>query len=100
DRLAGGNFARTQLTLLAVTPHPDLTRQRIDQGLDRTPPTANRVTFDHLGEEHEKRDDERGEKLPDAQRGNERNGHGEFHRHAPLAKVLPRLFENGESTDK
>ena len=46
DRLAGGNFACTQLTLLAVTPHPDLTRQRIDQIFDRAPPTANRVTFD------------------------------------------------------
>jgi len=61
---AGDNFVRTQLKFLAATPHSHPTRQGVDQGLDRTPPTANRVAFDHLGEEHEKRDDERGEKLP------------------------------------
>src|SRR5207249_10165012 len=90
----------TQLTFFAATPHSQLPRQGVDQGSDRTPPTTNRVTFDHLGEEHEKRDDERGEKLPDAKRGDERNGHRQLHRHAPLAQILPRLFENGESTDK
>src|SRR5205823_8515524 len=51
-------------------------------------------------EEHKKRDDERGEKLPDAKRGDERQRHGQLHRHAPLAQILPRLLENGESTDK
>ena len=100
DGLAGGNFVRTQLTFLAATAHPHLTRQRVDQVLDRAPPAANRVAFDQLGEEHEKRDDQRGQKLPDAKRGDERERHRQLHRHAPLAQVLPRLGENRESADE
>src|SRR6266581_3970586 len=40
DGLAGDNFVRTQLTFLVTTPHSHLTRQGVDQGLDRTPPTT------------------------------------------------------------
>src|SRR4029077_16809098 len=68
DALAGDNFVRTQLTFFVATPHSPLPRQGVDQGSNRTPPTANRVTFDDLGEEHEKRDDRAREKRPDAQR--------------------------------
>ena len=100
DRLAGDNVACTQLAFLAVASHPHLARQGVDQVLDRPSPTANGIAFDELGKEHKKRDHQRGQKLPNTKRCEERDRHRQFHRHAALAQVLPRLFENGESADK
>src|ERR1700739_4908777 len=57
--------------------------------------SADSQSFEDFGGEYESCDHQRGEKLADRKRGDQRDGHGQLHRHAALDDVLERLFEDG-----
>ena len=75
-------------------------RQEIQEITDCVPSTRDRHALQHFSNEHEQRNDERGEKLADGRRRHDRDGHRQFHRHAPGDQVLQRLLEDRPAADQ
>ena len=83
----------------ALSEHTRGLGKKIQHVLDGAPPAADGEPFEDLRCKHERGDHQRGEELADRQRGNEGDGHGEFHGHPALKNVFERLFENGVAPD-
>jgi hypothetical protein len=96
--IADTQFVRLNVANRSLAPHRDRSRQEIQKILDRAPAPGHRHTLKHLGDKNEQADDERREELPDRGRGNNGDGHRQFHRHAAGKNILDRLLENRPAT--
>ena len=71
--------------------------QHIKQIADRPAAAADRQPFEHFRCKHESGDDQSREKFPDCGSGEQRDGHGQFHRHPAGEEVGDRLLEDRPS---
>ena len=70
--------------------------RKLQEICDRLASTTDREPFQYFGDKNEERDDQGGEELPDDQRCQQGQSHGQFHGHPPLAQVLKRFGKDGE----
>src|SRR5579884_3819383 len=75
-------------------------RQEINKPLNRLAASTDRQTLEYFCHKDEKGDYECGENFANRKRGNDRDGHGEFHRHTALYDVLVGFVEDREATSK
>ena len=94
------NCPRGHIDNLAVAHHACDLRQKVQHVLDGAPPPADGEPLQNLGRQHKRGNHQRREELADRQRRNQRDGHGEFHRHAALDKVLERLLKDWVAADQ
>ncbi len=92
--LADGKGAGRNVGDLPVASYSDRSREKVEEILDGAPSSAHRHVLEHLGDKHEEDNDRRGERLADREGGDEGDGHGELHRHAPLPQRLERFLED------
>ena len=62
-------------------------RQEVQQILNRAASPADRQFFKNLSDQDEEHDHQRREHLPDSERRYKRDGHRQFHGHAPGQKI-------------
>ena len=68
--------------------------------MDRVPAARDRQALKHLRDQHEQRNDKRGEELADSGCGNDGNRHGQFHCHASRNQIFQRFPENRPAAHK
>ena len=100
DNFTGGNRTRLYLHYLAVAQDTGSLREKVQHVLNGAPSTSHGQPFKYFGCQDKGSNDQRGEELPNSQRGDERDGHRKLHRHAPLDDVLERLLEDGVAADQ
>ena len=91
---AGKDGLRGHFDNLAVPQHTGRLREEVQHVLDGSPAPADGQPFQNLGRQHKRGNHQRCKELADRQRRNQRDGHRELHRHAPLEDVLERLLED------
>jgi len=74
--------------------------QEIEHVQDRATAAADGESFEDLGCQDKGGDHESGKELADGQSGDEGDGHGELHGHAPLDDILPSLLKDGVTADQ
>ena len=97
--VADPKFGGIDLAHPAGAAHRNRARQELQEIADRMATARDRHALQHLGDQHEQRNDERGEKFADRRRRDDGDGHGQFHGHAPGEEVLERLPEDRPAAD-
>ena len=100
DRIADGKVLGRDGTDGAGAAHSDLARQEFEKIADRLAATTYGHALEHLRDQDEESDDERGEELADRRRRDDGDRHRQLHRHAPLEEVLERLLEDRPAADQ
>jgi hypothetical protein len=95
DNLAGEDGIGGHIEGLAGSQHACSLRQKVEHVLNGTAATAYGQPFEDFSPQNEGCDHQSCKVFPDRQRGEECDGHREFHRHAALDDVLQRLLEDG-----
>ena len=81
-------------------PQFHLLRQQVQQILNGAAPAAHGQLLQDLGDQYEEHDQEGREYFANRQRGDQRNGHGEFHGHAPRQKIGESFVEYRVAADQ
>jgi len=68
--------------------HRHRRRQQVNQVTNCRSAPAHCQALEHFGNQNEERDNQRGEHFADSQGGQNRDGHGEFHRHSALDNIF------------
>ncbi len=83
----------------AVRSHLHGLRQQVQQLPDGASAAPHRHPFDDFGDQHEQRNQKRGEEFADGRSRRQGDGHGKLHGHAPLEQVGNGFFEDRQAAD-
>jgi hypothetical protein len=75
-------------------------RKQVQQFPDGASAASHRHPFQDFGDQHEYRDEQGREELANHRSRYQRDGHGQFHGHAPFQQIGNRFFEDGVASDQ
>jgi hypothetical protein len=90
----------SDLPRLSVASYGNRLGQEVQELADGGPTAGYGQVFQHFGNQHEERNDQRGEELADSGCGHDGDGHGEFHGHAAGQDIFERFLEDWPTADR